>query len=216
MREPTQAPSDFDLHRSLTRRVVAAAFVVGVALFAYGVAGTGFALGAPGEGLRGVFEYLLSAVGLLLVVVVALVAGAFSRQPEPRPLRWRTTLLVGLLAPVLATGVVAGGAWVLAGGDLRLAPLGWVLLAQLALGLQLFVGAASTGDARPLLALEALAWAAFVVAVLVVAYDAFAARTLETTLALVGGSTALFVGFGGALYLFGYLLVRRPRYVRIR
>ena len=216
MREPTQSPSDFDLHRALTRRVVAAVFVAGVALFAAGVAGAGVGLGAPGEGLRGVLSYLLSAIGLLLVVVMALVAGAFTRQAAPRPLRWRTTLLVGLLAPLLATGAVAGGAWVLAGGDLRLSPLGWVLLAQVALGLQLFVGAAATDHPRRLLALEAVAWAAFVVAALVVGQDAFAARSLEATLGLVGWSTALFVVFGGALYLFGALLVRRPRYVRIR
>lgn len=212
---PTQAPSQFDVHRVRTRRVVTVVLVVSVALFWYGASVAGFdpLSGSPNLWLVG--HYLLVIGGLLLVSVTALVTLWFSRQEEPRPFPRRTTVLIGVVAPLVSAGILAAGYWVEVGdGPLAVERTGWLLAGLTALAGQLYAGSLDPGPARGRLAgLELLSVPTFVLSVLAVGLKG--SPTPGFLGLLFALAIVFFVLFGGMLYLLGYLLVRRPRYYRI-
>lgn len=217
MRAPTQAPSQFSIHRSRVRKVVATVFALGAVLGAFGLSSPVFELAAGAWTLQAVFEFLLAGVGLLLMALTGLVAAWFARQEQPRPLGRRATLLIGTTAPAVSTGLlglVYGVHQGTVGGWLP--ALGFVYVGQTVIGLQLFIGATEF-DRRPrrLLVVAVTSGAAFIGAVVAVLSATVAEPTLETYLLAAAPSVGVFAGFGGLCYLLGYLLVRRPRYHRI-
>lgn len=210
MQAPTLSPSQFDLHRARTRKLVAAVGAAGVALFGYGVGAAGLEQGPAGPAMA--LPYLLMAIGLLLATLMGLVLGWFRRQEEPRPLPRRATLVIGLLAPLVSTAVLAGVHWLQVGEGAFGSPLlGWLLLGQVALGLQLFVGATEPARRRR----RALLAGPVVVFAFSVAILGGAGVTVGSALVESAGLAGAFVVVGGGLALLGHLLVRRPRYHRI-
>lgn len=214
MRAPTQAPSQFSIHRSRVRKALAMVFALGAVMTAFGLSRPVFAV-APGEWtVQAVFEVVLAAVGLLLVVLTGLVAAWFARQEQPRPLHRRATLVIGTAAPAISTILV--GLWYGTHQGAVTAPLealGAVYLSQAALGLQLFFGSSEV-DRRPrrLLGAGLATGITFVGAVLAVVSAMAAEPTLKAYLLGIAPSLGVFVGVGGLCYLLGYLLVRRPQY----
>lgn len=217
MRAPTQAPSQFSIHRSRVRKVVATVFALGAVMGAFGLSSPVFELAPGAWTVQAIFEFVLAAVGLLLMALTGLVAAWFARQEQPRPLGRRATLLIGTAAPAVST-VLLGLVYGVHQGTVRawLPTLGYVYVGQSVVGLQLFIGA-SEFDRRPkpLLVVAVASGAAFIGAVLAVVSATVAGPTLETYLLAAAPSVGVFVGFGGLCYLLGYLLVRRPQYHRI-
>ncbi len=217
MRAPTLAPSPFGIHRARTRKLVAAVFAVGLALFGYGTAATVLELLPAGWGAVAAMPYVVMAVGVLLASLMALVAAWFSRQEEPRPLPRRAVLAAGLVAPLVSTGVMVVAYWWQVGEPtLRLQRFEWLLLGQAVLGLQLFVGSLEpVRRRRRLLVAQAVAVFLFTVSILVVDGGAVDLQSLDSALFVGGAAVGLFVLVGGPLYLLGNVLVCRPRYHRI-
>ena len=216
MQAPTQAPSQFDRHRELTRRVVAAVLAGSAATFLYAASVAGFSLLAVLGTVGPAAHYLLAAGALLLVWATALVALWQARQHPPRPLRPVAVLAVGTAAALLATGVLAGAHWLQTGEPPAGTRLGWLLAGLVALGLQLYVGALDP-DAHHerVVGVEVLAGPTFVLAALVVGVGTTGSPSFLSLAPLVGVGLGLFLAVGGTLYLLGYLLVRRPPYHRI-
>lgn len=216
MRAPTQAPSQFDIHRSRVRKAVSVVFALGTVMVAFGVSAPVFGLAPGAWGIGSVFEFLLTALGFQLVAMTLLIAAQFSRQEQPRPLRRRATLLIGVAAPLLATGLlgIVGLQPRVRTGSLGVLSLAWLGLAILSL--QLAVGASELNRRpRRLLLATSVSGTAFVAAVLGLVRETVATPSLDTYLRAIGPAIGLFVAFGGLGYLLGYLLVRRPRYHHI-
>lgn len=214
MQVPTLAPSPFGIHREQTRKVVVLVSAVGTALFGYGVAVTVLGLLPAGWGPVAVFQYVVMTVGALLVSLMALVTVWFSRQDEPRPLTRRAMLVTGLVAPLVSTGVMlVAHWWRVEATDVWIQLVQWLLLGQVVLGLQLFVGSLEpVGRRRRVLAAEAVVVFALVAAYRLASGGGMDPGSLESALAVGGGAAGAFLLFGGPLYLLGNLLVCRPRY----
>ena len=215
--EPTQSPSAFDRHRARSRQVLVAVFAAGAVLATYGAGTAGLDPAGVAVAPAAVAAYLLLAAGLLLMAVVALVVAWFARQESPRPLPRRAMLVAGTAAPVLATGIVLAGTWLTTGGlPSRPSAAAWLLLVLVALGLQLYVGASAPDARRRVYEVEGACLLAFVVGTLALAGVATSAAGAGAVLAVSAVAVGLFAGLGGAVYLLGYLLVRRPTFHRIR
>lgn len=217
MLEPTQSPSAFDRHRARSRRLLVGVFAAGAVMATYGAGTAGLDPAAVGPGPSDVAAYLVLADGLLLMTVVTVVVAWFARQASPRPLPRRAMLLAGTAAPVAVTGLLLGGTWLATGSPpSRPSAPAWLLLALVALGLQLYVGASAPDERRRLYEVEAACALAFVLATLALAgVDPSPAGT-GAVLAVAAVAVGLFAGLGGVGYLLGHLLVRRPQYHRIR
>lgn len=217
MQVPTLAPSPFGIHRAQTRKIIALVSAVGTALFGYGVAVTVLGQLPAGWGVVAVLQFVVMTIGALLVSMMALVTVWFSRQAEPRPLSRRAVLVTGLVAPLVSTGVMVVAYWWRVGdGAFGVRLVQWLLLGQVVLGLQLFVGSLEPARRRRrILAAETLVVFGLVLSLLLVDRWAMAPQSLEAYLVPSGGAAGLFLLFGGPLYLLGNLLVCRPRYHEI-
>lgn len=217
MQVPTLAPSPFGIHRSRVQKIVGLVFVVGVALFGYGLAATALGLVPAGWGVVAVFQYVVMAVGALLASLMGLVTVWFSRQERPRPLPRSRMLVTGLLAPPVSTGALVVAHWWRVGEiSVRLQFLDWLLLGGAVLGLQLFVGSLEPARRRRrVLLAEVVLVPALVFSFLAVDRGALDLASLASYLFVSVGAAGLFLLVGGALYLLGNLLVCRPSYHRI-
>lgn len=212
MRAPTLAPSPFGIHWSRSHKLVAAVFVLGLALFGYGVAVSVLGLLPAGWGPVAAVEYVVMAVGALLAVLMAIIDVWFWRQEHPRPLPRRAMVLTGVFAPFLATGAMGVAHWSRV-GEFSFPFIYAVFLGQLVLGLQLYVGSLEPASRRRrLLVAEAGAVLVVVFSALLVDRGAIDLAALESYLVVSVGATAGFLLVGGLLYLMGHLLVCRPRY----
>lgn len=214
MQVPTLAPSPFGIHRAQTRKIIALVSAVGTALFGYGVAVTVLGHLPAGWGIVAVLQFVVMTVGALLVSLMAVVTVWFSRQAEPRPLSRRAVLVTGLVAPLVSTGMMVVAHWWRVGdGTIGVRLVEWLLLGQVVLGLQLFVGSLEPARRRRrILAAETLAVFGLVLSSLLAGWWAVDLQSLEAYLVPSAGAAGVFLLFGVPLYLLGNLLVCRPRY----
>lgn len=217
MLAPTQAQSQFDIYRSRIKLLLVALFAFGAIMTLIGISESISRLATGAWDLSSVFYFMLGSIGILLVTTTAVIIWLYSRQERPRPLRPQTTIGIGLLAPVLSNTVLAAVMLPQIVGIVELLRLLILtVMTSAILTLQLSTGALEPDQRQhKFLTMVWVSAIGFVAVVLALVLQTVPSPSKGPLLLAMGIAVGLFVVYGGMFYLFGYLLVRRPRYHHI-
>lgn len=204
VRESTTAPSSPRRDWARTRRYIGVLFAVGLLLFGYGFAAFVLGILPIGWGVFAVMQYVVMAIGALLVSLTALITVWLWRQERPQLLTRRQLLPLVLVAPIIAFGALVVTEWLRVG---ELAPprfqfFDWTFLGLAVLSLQFFVGSVEPARRRRLI-LIAEAVVVFVCLFGFLTVDRRGVENLASYVFVSGGAAILLFLFGSPLYLLG-------------